>query len=67
MLKKQLEKLNLSSREATVYAELLELGETTIEQISQKSKIKRTTVYDVIKTLKEKGLVGTTKRKKRAL
>jgi len=67
MLKKQLEKLNLSTREADVYVELLELGETTVEQISRKSKIKRTTVYDVIETLKEKGLIGTTKRKKRTL
>lgn len=67
MLKKQLEKLNLTKREANVYVELLELGETTIEQISRKSKIKRTTVYDVIEMLKEKGLIGTTKRKKRTL
>jgi sugar-specific transcriptional regulator TrmB len=67
MLKKQLEKLNLSPREADVYVELLELGETTIEQISRKSKIKRTTVYDVIETLKGKGLIGTTKKKKRTL
>ncbi len=67
MLKKQLEKLNLTKREADVYVELLELGETTIEQISRKSKIKRTTVYDVIEALKEKGLIGTTKRKKRTL
>lgn len=67
MLKKQLEKLNLTKREASVYVELLELGETTIEQISRKSKIKRTTVYDVVEALKEKGLIGTTKRKKRTL
>lgn len=67
ILKKQLEKLNLTKREASVYVELLELGETTVEQISRKSKIKRTTVYDVIEELKEKGLIGTTKRKKRTL
>ena len=67
ILKKQLEKLNLTGREADVYVELLELGETTVEQISRKSKIKRTTVYDVIESLKEKGLIGTTKRKKRTL
>lgn len=67
ILKKQLEKLNLTKRESDVYVELLELGETTVEQISRKSKIKRTTVYDVIETLKEKGLIGTTKMKKRTL
>jgi sugar-specific transcriptional regulator TrmB len=67
ILKKQLEKLNLTQREADVYVELLELGETTVEQISRKSKIKRTSVYDVIEALKGKGLIGTTKRKKRTL
>lgn len=67
MLKKELEKLNLSPKEADVYVALLELGETSIERISQKSKIKRTTVYDVIKTLKEKGLVMSLKKKKRNL
>lgn len=67
MLKKELSKLNLTSREADVYMALLELGETTIERISQKSKIKRTTVYDVIEALKEKGLIGNTKHKKRLL
>lgn len=67
MLKKELEKLNLSPREADVYMALLELGETSIERISLKSKIKRTTVYDVVKMLKDKGLIGTLKRKKRTL
>lgn len=67
MLKKELGKLNLTDREASVYMALLELGETSIERISQKSKIKRTTVYDVIKTLKEKGLVISLKKKKRNL
>lgn len=67
MFKKELEKLNLSPREADVYVALLELGETSIERISQKSKIKRTTIYDVIKTLKEKGLVMSLKKKKRNL
>lgn len=67
MLKKELQKLNLSDREATVYMALLELGETSIERISTKSKIKRTSVYDVIETLKDKGLIGTVKKKKRTL
>jgi HTH-type transcriptional regulator, sugar sensing transcriptional regulator len=66
MLKKQLEKLNLTPREAKVYLALLDLGEAGIEQISKKSKVKRTTVYDVIESLKEKGLIGAAKRKKRA-
>lgn len=67
MLKKELSKLNLTDRESDVYLALLELGETTIERISKKSKIKRTTVYDVIESLKSKGLVASLKHKKRAL
>lgn len=67
MLKKELEKLNLTDREADVYLALLELGQTSIERISKKSKIKRTTVYDVIESLKDKGLVASLKHKKRAL
>lgn len=67
MLKKELGKLNLTDREADVYLALLELGETSIERVSKKSKIKRTTVYDVIRSLKDKGLIGSVKYKKRAL
>jgi sugar-specific transcriptional regulator TrmB len=67
MLTKQLEKLNLNNKEATVYLSLLELGETTIQRIANKSKIKRTTVYDTIDSLREKGLVASTKKNKKTL
>lgn len=66
-MQKKLEKLNLEPKEAKVYLALLELGETSIERISKRSKIKRTTVYDVINSLKEKGLIGTARKGKRIL
>ena len=64
-MKKELEKIGFNKKEVVVYLTLLELGETTISRISQKSKIKRTTVYDVIELLKNKGLVGKTVKNKR--
>jgi len=67
MLRKELEKLNLNEKEAGVYLAMLELGETNIERISEKSKIRRTTVYDVLEDLSEKGLAGHIKNKKRTL
>ncbi len=59
MLEKKLENLGLNPKEAKVYLALLELGEANIQSISKKSSVKRTTVYDVIDSLKEKGLVGS--------
>lgn len=64
MNSKKLEQIGLTEKEAKVYLACLELGATTIERISKKSGIKRTTIYDVIKSLKERALIGTTIRKK---
>ena len=64
-LKKELKKLNLSDNEASLYLSLLELGEASVQRISKKSKISRTTTYDVIETLREKGLIIATKKQKR--
>lgn len=65
MLKKDLIKFGLDDKEAEVYLAILELGGATIEKISQKSHVKRTTVYDVIKCLADKGLIGVSRKKKR--
>lgn len=65
MLTNDLEKLGLSDKEAKVYLAVLELGEGNIAQIAKKSNVKRTTVYDVIHSLKEKRLlIEMTKGKK---
>jgi sugar-specific transcriptional regulator TrmB len=66
-MKKELEKIGLGPKETAIYLTLLRLGQTNIKRISQKSGIKRTTVYDAIEKLKEKGLVGTTSSGKRIL
>jgi len=67
MLKKDLQKLGLNQKEAIVYLALLELGEGLLEDIVKKSRVKRTTLYDIVNSLKEKGLVGTGRRKKRVV
>lgn len=65
MLVKELEKIGLDEKEANVYLALLELGESNIQQLSRKSGVKRTTVYEIIEKLKEKQLLSMTTRKKR--
>ncbi len=66
MLVNDLEKLGLSDKEAKVYLAVLELGEGNIARIAKKSGVKRTTVYDVVLSLKEKQLLDEiTKGKKK--
>ena len=65
MIYEKLQKIGLNEKEAKIYASLLELGETSIQRISKKSKIKRTTIYNTIDSLKEKGLVSTILKNKR--
>jgi HTH-type transcriptional regulator, sugar sensing transcriptional regulator len=67
MLEKDLGKLGLDDKESKVYLALLELGEANIEQIARKSKVKRTTVYDVIDSLKEKGMVSQVVKNKKTI
>lgn len=67
MITKDLEQLGLSEKEAKVYLAVLELGEVNIQKIAQKSGIKRTTVYDVINSLKEKRLLTEIAKGKKTL
>lgn len=48
--------LSLSLNEAKLYLSGLKLGATTILSLSRDSEIKRSTVYGVVETLKQKGL-----------
>lgn len=49
--------LGLSDKEAAVYVAVLELGESTVNPIAQKSGIKRTSIYYFIDHLVELGLI----------
>jgi len=58
VLKIQLEKAGLSTKEASVYIALLEIGKGTVSQISQRAIINRTTGYDILNNLVSKKLVS---------
>ena len=53
-----LSKIGLSADESAVYLACLEGGDATVQEIAKLSKVKRTTVYLIAKSLMEKGLVG---------
>ncbi len=57
-LEKDIEKLGLSSKEAKVYIALLDLGRGNVTKIASRAVINRTTTYDILSTLTEKGLVA---------
>ena len=61
----ELQKIGLTQKESAVYVACLELGEGNIQQITDKSGVKRATVYDVVSALKSKGLLSMTRRKKK--
>jgi sugar-specific transcriptional regulator TrmB len=58
MLEKYLEEIGLSDKEAALYLALLGFESATPSELSEKTGIKRTTVYVVLETLQKKGLVS---------
>ncbi len=59
MLNKELEKLGLSEKEASVYLAAIQTGPSSVQKISQKSKVNRATTYVIIESLMEMGLMST--------
>lgn len=57
MYEQYLKNFDLSAKEAIVYLASLELGSSTIQEIAAKSQISRSTAYEVIESLMEKGLM----------
>ncbi len=62
-----LKEFGLTSNESRVYLAALELGQTTVQELGKKAKVKRTTVYTTIDGLKQKGLISQTKQGKKTL
>ncbi len=60
-----IEKIGLSSKAAKVYLAALELGESTVQTLAQKSSLKRTTIYYVLNELIDQGALIATKRNKK--
>jgi sugar-specific transcriptional regulator TrmB len=54
--------LGLNEMEAKVYLAGLSLGPTTILKLARTSELKRTTIYSIVESLKQKGLVVTEMR-----
>jgi HTH-type transcriptional regulator, sugar sensing transcriptional regulator len=64
-LKRKLNILGLKEKEIDAYLAILILGKGSITEISRKTNIKRTTVYEYIENLLNKGLIYKTANKKR--
>ena len=58
MLEQSLRNIGLSEKEAIIYLASLELGPSTIQEISKKAQLKRSSVYDLISSLVERGLMN---------
>ncbi|OGG73078.1 hypothetical protein A3A38_04255 [Candidatus Kaiserbacteria bacterium RIFCSPLOWO2_01_FULL_53_17] len=56
-LPEELSKIGLTEKEAKIYASTLELGPTTALEIARKTDIKRPTVYTILESLKQRGLI----------
>jgi len=64
MINKEILKgIGLTENESEIYLILLKEGESTIYEIADHSKISRPNIYDIIKKLKEKGLVSSITKK----
>lgn len=66
-LENDLKQIGLEEKEAKVYLAALELGATNIQNLTKKSEIKRSTVYEMLKNLKSMGLISETTKGKRKI
>lgn len=66
-LQNTLTELGLSSDEVKVYLAALELGEATMQELSTKSGVPRTSIYNFIKGMVKKRLIATSKRRRRTV
>ena len=57
-MQKELKEFGLTDREIEVYLGLLKLGTASVQDISRKSNVYRTYAYEILNSLKEKGLVS---------
>ncbi len=64
-LTNSLKQFGLDDREAAIYLAALALGPATVQALSKKSGIKRTTIYLVAESLKQKGLISESRDKRR--
>lgn len=58
MFEKYLQQIGLSEKEAEVYVALLQFDNASVTDLAKKTKVNRTTIYPVLESLAQKGLVG---------
>jgi sugar-specific transcriptional regulator TrmB len=58
----KLQAIGLSSKEASVYVNLLELNEGICSSIARKASLERSTTYSILEQLSKKGLVSVRKK-----
>jgi sugar-specific transcriptional regulator TrmB len=61
-IENNLKELNLDENQIKIYLACLNLGSSKVHDISKKSNMIRTTIYGILKSLMERGLVSTTKK-----
>lgn len=63
-LSQDLKNAGLNDKEAQAYIALMEMGEANIAQITRKSGLNRSTIYLILDSLREKGLVSVARKSK---
>ncbi len=66
-LEQDLKSIGLEEKEAKIYLAALELGSTNIQNLAEKSGIKRSTVYEMLKRLEPMGLITESIKGKRKI
>jgi len=66
-IKDSLENLGLEEKEVNIYLTLLEVGESSVLEISKRSGVKRPTTYVILQSLEKKGLVTKRFKSKKTL
>lgn len=59
-----LQNYGLNEKQVSIYLACLELGSASVQKIAQKANLARSTVYEVLDILKQKGFVSTFMKKK---
>ncbi len=62
-----LKSMGIDEKQAQVYLACLELGKGTIQEVSLKSGVKRTSIYNFLEEMKNKGLVSEVKEGKKVV
>lgn len=67
MYEEVLKQIGLTENEAHLYEALLEIGSSSVNQLLKKVPLKRGTIYNVLYSLIDRGLVAQEKKKKKTL